>query len=194
MDSSAPQARISSTSRTHVYCLPLWLHFRHLGFLTILGALAAFVLIYLLCLPFSSTSYCNSASWMLRKALTLSSTKNSSEQHTCFTEGKCVTTADSAAIIGFHLRHINFMVNLVEGTGLPPGSYFDFGSRYIDFSFFFLRTFDESFAKTGFSLTPGNTRFMITLKLTRIAKFSCTTFTLYANFDTKSSVTIATTS
>ncbi|KAK0216248.1 hypothetical protein IW262DRAFT_204983 [Armillaria fumosa] len=135
MDSSAPQARISSASRRHVYCLPSSSHFRHSGFLLILGAFAAFVLINLLCLPFSST-YCDSVSWMLRKFLTSSSTKNSSKQSSCFIEGNCVTAADSAAIISFHLGHIKFMVNLVEGTGLPPGRYFDFESRYIDFSTF----------------------------------------------------------
>lgn len=144
MDSSAPQARIPPASRLHVYCLPSWSHFRHLGFLLILGALAAFVLIYLLCLPFSSTSYCHSASWMLRKLLTSSSTRNLSEQNSCFTEGNCVTAADSAAIISFHLGHIRFMVNLVEGTGLPPGRYFDFESRYIDFSIFHIHLMNRA--------------------------------------------------
>ncbi|KAK0477096.1 hypothetical protein IW261DRAFT_1566568 [Armillaria novae-zelandiae] len=127
MDSSASQARISSASRGHVYYLPSLSHFKHLGFILILGAFAASVLINLLCLPFSSTSYCDSASWMLKK-ITSSSTKNSSKQSSCFIEGNCVTAADTAAIISFHLEHIKFMVNLVEGTGLPPGRYFDFES------------------------------------------------------------------
>ncbi|KAK0477112.1 hypothetical protein IW261DRAFT_1635748 [Armillaria novae-zelandiae] len=72
------------------------------------------------------TSYCDSASWMQREFLTSSSTNTSSKQSSCFTEGNCITAADSAAIISFHLEHIKFMVNLVEGTGLPPGRYFDF--------------------------------------------------------------------
>ncbi|KAK0189476.1 hypothetical protein F5146DRAFT_1122049 [Armillaria mellea] len=125
-DSLTPQS-ITSVSRLHVYCLPSWSHFR----LVIVGAFAAYVLIYVLCLPFSSTSYCSSASWMGRKLLTSSSTKNSSKQHSCFTEGNCITTADSAAILSFHLGHINFMVDLVEGTGLPPGRHFDFGGRLL---------------------------------------------------------------
>ncbi|KAK0477095.1 hypothetical protein IW261DRAFT_1609251 [Armillaria novae-zelandiae] len=129
MDSSAPQGGISSASRGwHAYRLPSSSHFRRLGFLLILGAFVAFVLINLLCLPLSSTSYCDSASWMERKFLTSSSTNNSSKQSSCFNEGSCVTAADSAAIMSFHLEHIKFMVNLVEGTGLPPGRYFDFGN------------------------------------------------------------------
>ncbi|KAK0477120.1 hypothetical protein IW261DRAFT_306194 [Armillaria novae-zelandiae] len=148
MDSSVPQARISSAS-PHVCCLPSWSHFRHLGFLLILGTFAAFVLINLLCLPLSSTSYCDSTSWMLRKLLTSSSTKNWSEQNSCFTEGNCITAADSAVIISSHLEHIKFMVDLVEGTGLPPGRYFDFQGRYIDFSTFHIHLMNHALKQSS---------------------------------------------
>ncbi|PBK85765.1 hypothetical protein ARMGADRAFT_1066894 [Armillaria gallica] len=56
-----------------------------------------------------------SCSWH-SKFLTSPSMEKSSEQHSFFTEGNCIIAADSAAIISFHLRHINFMVNLVEGS------------------------------------------------------------------------------
>ncbi|KAK0457104.1 uncharacterized protein EV420DRAFT_539802 [Desarmillaria tabescens] len=133
-DSSTRQP-ITSARRLHGYCLFAWSHLGCLGCLFILGGFAAFALIYLLCLPLSSSSYYNSASWTLRKILTTSSTeKSSSEQHTCFTEGNCVTAVDSAGILSFHLRHVYVMVDLVEEAGLPPGDYFDFDSRRVDFN------------------------------------------------------------
>ncbi|KAK0189463.1 hypothetical protein F5146DRAFT_1051140 [Armillaria mellea] len=61
-----------------VYCPPTSLPFRFLGFLLILRAFAALVLINLLCLPFSSTSYCDSSSLVLRKTFLPTSAEYSS--------------------------------------------------------------------------------------------------------------------
>ena len=82
-DSRTPQATTTSAPRVHVYCLPSWSQLRHLGFRLIPGAFTAYVLIYLLCLPFSSPSYCSSTPFRLRKILAASSTNKSSGQHSC---------------------------------------------------------------------------------------------------------------
>ncbi|PBK69436.1 hypothetical protein ARMSODRAFT_1084755 [Armillaria solidipes] len=101
--SPTAQATIPPTSRLHVY-LPLACpHFRYFGFLFILGGFSAFALIYLRCLPPSSSSYCNSTPGILSKFLTSPFIENSSEQHSYFTEGNCITAADSAVITSFHL-------------------------------------------------------------------------------------------
>ncbi|KAG7443278.1 uncharacterized protein BT62DRAFT_935227 [Guyanagaster necrorhizus] len=82
---------------------------------------------------------------MIRNLFTADTTpwnRNSSlSQPTCVSEENCLNSTTSAAIIHIHLQRAHFMVDLIEGTCLPPGSFFDidgfFGlfpqARYAEF-------------------------------------------------------------
>ncbi|PBK85766.1 hypothetical protein ARMGADRAFT_1087315 [Armillaria gallica] len=56
---------------------------------------------------------------------------------TCASEKNCLNSTTSVTIIGAHLQHAHFMVDLIEGSGLPPGAFFDAdGSIYFNASSF----------------------------------------------------------
>ncbi|KAK0191644.1 hypothetical protein F5146DRAFT_1049720 [Armillaria mellea] len=120
--------------------MPSLAQIRRLGVFTLLGGLSACFMIRLLCIPLASSSYCISTSLMIRNLFTdftLWNRESSPPQSTCVSEKNCLNSTTSAAIIGMHLQHAHFMVDLIEGSGLPPGVFFDAdGSVYFNASSF----------------------------------------------------------
>ncbi len=109
-----------------------------LGAVAILGGLSAFLMIILLCIPLTSSSYCISAARMFHHLFiedTLPWNHGSSSLlPTCASEKNCFNSTTSVTIISVHLQHAHFMVDLIEGSGLPPGAFFDADGSYVVFS------------------------------------------------------------
>ncbi|KAK0457084.1 uncharacterized protein EV420DRAFT_539130 [Desarmillaria tabescens] len=126
-----------------LFSLPSLAQIHRFGAFVILGGLVACFMIVLLCMPLSSSSYCISASLLIRNLLTADALPwnrgSSSPRPTCASEKNCLNSTTSAAVISVHLQHTHFMVDLIEGSGLPPGAFFDIdGSVYFNASSFAL--------------------------------------------------------
>ncbi len=125
---------ISSSSMTPSSTLPeapslhLWKIYLHLAqnirclcFVALLGGLCALCIISQLCAPYSS-AYCTSVA----RSLSFSPFRAGQTNHSsCIPHGDCLDSATAARTIQFHLMHAHYMVSLIEGTGLPPMSFFN---------------------------------------------------------------------
>ncbi|KAK0200779.1 hypothetical protein DFS33DRAFT_1354787 [Desarmillaria ectypa] len=113
-----PSLHICAAAKIYVY---LAQNIRRLCLFALLGGLCAFGVMSQLCAPYSST-YCTSvARWLSFSPLHTSRITHSS----CIPCGDCLDSATAARIIRSHLMHAHYMVNLIEGTGLPPMHFFN---------------------------------------------------------------------
>ncbi|KAK0457108.1 uncharacterized protein EV420DRAFT_1551462 [Desarmillaria tabescens] len=130
LPSISPLTPPTTRSSTHPEAPSLHLHaayvylarnFRRLLFFALLGGLCAFSVISQVCAPYSSM-YCTSVTrWR-----PFSPSYTSRDTHSsCIDRGDCLGSVIAARTIHSHLMHAHYIVNLIEGTGLPPMHFFN---------------------------------------------------------------------
>ncbi|SJL11016.1 uncharacterized protein ARMOST_14416 [Armillaria ostoyae] len=116
--STLPEAPLLHLRKIYLYLVQNTIR---LCFVALLGGLCALSIISQLCAPYSS-AYCTSVT----RCLSFSPFRNGQTNHSsCIPRGDCLDSAIAARTIQSHLMHAHYMVNLIEGTGLPPMSFFN---------------------------------------------------------------------
>ncbi|KAK0200791.1 hypothetical protein DFS33DRAFT_1354907 [Desarmillaria ectypa] len=99
--------------------LPIVRFIGKLSLIALLGGLSALVAISHLCTgaEYSSSAYCSSATTLQDRVLSNLTTLDIPWTSTC--ASGCMDTASAAEIVQSHLQHVHFMMDLLEGAGLP---------------------------------------------------------------------------
>ncbi|KAK0457113.1 uncharacterized protein EV420DRAFT_1551506 [Desarmillaria tabescens] len=96
----------------------------------VLGGFCALTLIFSLCgtAKYSGSSYCMSVAGLIHTHIRSDSQPTSGSIHTspsCTSKGNCLNATVASRVVQTHLLHVHLLMDLVEGTGLPPGKFFD---------------------------------------------------------------------